>query len=107
MEGRTRVRARDRHRRQVTGAQFVMMVESSNIVRLLLFLALPPLLLGLVLVKLAYFPRRRGNTPHCRKCNYTLTGLSSERCPECGQPLDDNVAVVHGERPRRPILGAV
>ena len=83
-----------------------MMVESPNVVRLLLFLALPPLLLGLVLVKLAYFPRRRGDTPHCRKCNYTLTGLSSERCPECGEVLNEET-IVHGERTRRPILGGV
>ena len=83
-----------------------MMVESSNVVRLLLFLALPPLLLGLVLVKLAYFPRRRGNTPHCRKCNYTLTGLSSDRCPECGQVLNEDT-IVHGERTRHQILGGV
>jgi hypothetical protein len=74
--------------------------------QMLLYLVLPPLVLGLVLAKLAYLPRRRGDTPHCRKCNYTLTGLSSERCPECGQALNEDT-IVHGERKRRPILGGV
>ena len=84
-----------------------MAVEPTlNVTRLLLFLALPPLLLSLVLLKLAYFSRRRGTTPHCRKCNYTLTGLNSERCPECGQALAEET-VVHGERTRHPIIGAV
>src|SRR5687768_2249915 len=84
-----------------------MMIEPTlNVTRLLLFLALPPLLLSLVLLKLAYFPRRRGDTPHCRKCGYTLTGLSSERCPECGQALSEDT-IVYGERARHPILGAV
>lgn len=27
------------------------------------------------------YPRR------CRRCNYNLTGLSSNRCPECGTPI--------------------
>lgn len=25
--------------------------------------------------------------PTCRKCSYNLTGLSEERCPECGTPF--------------------
>ena len=84
-----------------------MIVDSSpTIAQLLLFFALPPLILSLVLLKIAYLPRRSGLTPHCSKCNYTLTGLGSDRCPECGQPLSPTTTV-HGERPRRPILGAV
>lgn len=25
--------------------------------------------------------------PHCRKCNYLLLDLKSDRCPECGEPI--------------------
>jgi len=25
--------------------------------------------------------------PTCRKCSYILTGLTQERCPECGEPF--------------------
>lgn len=25
--------------------------------------------------------------PTCRKCSYNLTGLTEQRCPECGQPF--------------------
>ena len=31
--------------------------------------------------------RREGTEPHCRKCNYPLHGLESDRCPECGSEL--------------------
>lgn len=44
--------------------------------------------------------RRIGDAPHCRKCNYLLHGLESERCPECGAMLSP-AAIVHGERRRR------
>jgi hypothetical protein len=44
--------------------------------------------------------RRIGNDPHCRKCNYLLHGLSSERCPECGSALSP-AAIVYGEPHRR------
>lgn len=82
-----------------------MLIEPApNALPLLLYLALPPLMLGLVLIRFAYFGARRGETPHCRRCNYALTGLSSERCPECGQSLSPKT-IVHGERRRRPGLG--
>jgi general secretion pathway protein G len=46
------------------------------------------------------FWRRQGDQPHCRRCDYLLIGIQSERCPECGTPLSpDNI--LHGER-RRP-----
>lgn len=48
---------------------------------------------------------RRGDTPHCRRCDYPLVGLASDRCPECGTPLTPE-HVVRGGRVRRPGLVA-
>ncbi len=28
-----------------------------------------------------------GSEPHCGHCDYQLTGLTSNRCPECGRPF--------------------
>src|SRR5262245_1531846 len=57
---------------------------------------------SLVWLLLELFPRRRGNTPHCRRCRYNLTGLNATdpaaRCPECGALLTRAAAVVQGER---------
>lgn len=58
---------------------------------------------GLFWFLAALFPRRRGDEPRCRSCGYNLTGISSERCPECGQALVGG-AVVRGTRRRRPLL---
>ncbi len=66
------------------------------------WLALIPLVLGLTLVWFGVRPRRRGTTPHCRRCNYNLTGLDSDRCPECGTPLTPKTVVI-GEGRRRPV----
>ncbi|HEX8911766.1 MAG TPA: hypothetical protein VF796_05360, partial [Humisphaera sp.] len=57
---------------------------------------------GLVAWTLGRFPRRRGRTPHCRRCGYVLTGLTSDRCPECGRDVGTSKAVVRGERHVRP-----
>lgn len=57
--------------------------------------------LGAVLFVAGYWPRRRGESPYCRRCGYSLIGLESLRCPECGTELADH-AVVRGERIRRP-----
>ena len=59
---------------------------------------------GLFCVKRGWFPRRVGNTPHCGKCDYPLTGIESDRCPECGQFLSPRTTV-RGERPRRRGVG--
>jgi hypothetical protein len=32
--------------------------------------------------------RSRFPPGHCQTCGYNLTGNTSGRCPECGQPLD-------------------
>lgn len=51
---------------------------------------------------LLYAGRKRwvGDEPHCRKCNYLLLGLSSQRCPECGSELSGETIVL-GESRRR------
>lgn len=41
--------------------------------------------------------RRIGSEPRCPSCDYLLIGLSSGRCPECGNPFD-SVDLVHGHR---------
>jgi hypothetical protein len=61
------------------------------------------LLASLVLLVAGMWPRRRGEEPHCRKCDYNLTGLPSDRCPECGGTITAK-STVHGERRRRPGL---
>jgi hypothetical protein len=50
------------------------------------------------------WPRRRGPTPHCRKCGYNLTALTSNRCPECGASLKEQRSIVYGERHARRLL---
>ncbi|MCO6439178.1 MAG: hypothetical protein J5J06_18970 [Phycisphaerae bacterium] len=44
---------------------------------------------------------RQGDTPHCRRCDYNLTGNETGQCPECGRPVEQGV--VFGERRRRRI----
>jgi hypothetical protein len=44
--------------------------------------------------------RRVGDQPHCRKCDYLLIGIVSERCPECGSELSPK-SVVRGELKKR------
>jgi len=79
---------------------------------LFLFVLLALLLLfplGLWLLRIGLWPRRKGDTPHCRTCDYNLTGLTSDRCPECGTGLDAAMVVI-GSRRRRPglaVAGAV
>ena len=63
-------------------------------------------LVGLLLIRIGFRLRRRGNTPRCRTCEYDLTGLVSERCPECGTAITAHTTV-YGERYRRPIIGVV
>lgn len=57
-----------------------------------------------VLLRLAYFGRRVGDTPYCRKCRYNLTGVAIDdadvRCPECGVELATR-SPLRGVRPRR------
>jgi len=65
--------------------------------------------IGLVLVTVALRGKRVGGEPRCKSCEYNLTGLTSNRCPECGHPFTPRT-VVRGVRRRRPIslcVGAV
>jgi len=41
-------------------------------------------IVGLILLRVGFFPKRRGDTPYCRKCGYNQTGAPSATCPECG-----------------------
>ena len=36
-------------------------------------------------------------TPECCSCGYNLTGLTTPRCPECGEPFDESLLA-----PKRP-----
>ncbi len=54
----------------------------------------------MLLLKRGLWPPRRGDAPHCRECDYNLTGLTSENCPECGQLLTAN-HIVTGQRRKR------
>jgi len=65
--------------------------------------------IGLVFVTIGLRGRRTGSEPRCKSCEYNLTCLTSDRCPECGNPVTPP-NVVRGLRRKRPIslcVGAV
>lgn len=64
-------------------------------------LAVVLLACGLYFVRTGFAGRRRGDTPHCARCDYIVGGLDKLRCPECGADLNAPGAIVFGERPRR------
>ena len=70
-------------------------------------------LVGLKLITVGWGGLRRGTAPHCRKCDFELTGLigpehdATERvavCPECGSALGEKRAIARGRRRRSPAL---
>ncbi len=58
--------------------------------------------IGLAIMAAGIWPRRRGETPYCRKCGYNLTGIASEHCPECGKTTGRR-GTVFGLRKRKPL----
>ena len=54
-------------------------------------IGLPLLIVGSRLLFIALYRVRHGNQPHCRKCDYQLTGMTTEQtcCPECGGNPND------------------
>jgi predicted RNA-binding Zn-ribbon protein involved in translation (DUF1610 family) len=60
--------------------------------------------IGVAVVVRGVRGQRVGDAPHCRACEYELTGLAElqdARCPECGAELSP-ATVARGERRRRP-----
>ncbi len=66
-------------------------------------LAIALSLLGLALLIFGIRGRRAGTAPHCRACNFDVTGVSTT-CPECGRDLTKPRATTRGARRRRPIV---
>ena len=56
-----------------------------------------------ILLKIGYWPRRRGDTLFCRKCGYNLTGAPSDLCSECGTTITPDTSI-RGVCQRRPVL---
>ena len=48
-----------------------------------------------------------GITLFCPHCDYNLTGLPENRCPECGEPFDPEELLSRLRRYREPIGGVV
>jgi hypothetical protein len=60
---------------------------------------------GVVLLVFGLRGRKIDDFPYCRKCRYNLTGLTSDRCPECGTVLTtSNVTIGLRRRSRRLLL---
>lgn len=67
--------------------------------------------LGLILLAIGLRGRRVDDHPHCRRCRFDLTGLSTStesdalpRCPECGAELTQAKAIRIGQRAKRRSL---
>ena len=64
------------------------------------YLGLLLVLVGVLVLVWVFVRPRRGDEPHCRKCNFNLVGLKEPaRCPECGRDLAGPRAMVRGQRP--------
>jgi hypothetical protein len=80
------------------------MAPGSPVTFLSIILPIALLLLGIGLMKVGFWPRRRGDTPHCRGCGYALLGNESGTCPECGREFTD-ATVLRGQRHRHKGIG--
>jgi len=58
---------------------------------------------GTILLVSGLRGRKVDDFPYCRECRYNLTGLTGQRCPECGS-LTTETGVIIGRRRRRPRL---
>ncbi len=64
--------------------------EHAGLIRMVVTLEIGGLsiLLGLVIGSVAAsFTRNKPGPLECGKCGYSLVGLTSDKCPECGEPL--------------------
>lgn len=75
--------------------------------RMIWGLAALVLLLSLASLTLGLRGRRIGDTPHCRGCDFDLSGLDTGRCPECGRSLEQPGGIARGTWRRRPIAIAL
>lgn len=67
-------------------------------------------LLGLAALAIGRRGLRVGDAPHCRRCNFDLSGLTADRCPECGLDITTPRNTLRGARRRIRsliVLGAV
>lgn len=71
-----------------------------------LVIAIAIAVLGAWMLRRGWRGRRVGDHPHCRRCEFDLSGrpAGSHVCPECGADVRQPRAVAVGERHRRPWL---
>ncbi|HEV8606427.1 MAG TPA: hypothetical protein VGQ99_13725 [Tepidisphaeraceae bacterium] len=81
-----------------------MMEFSGGISLIAIILPIGLLVLGFALIKIGFWPRRKGKMPHCPECGYALVGNQSGTCPECGRPWTE-ATTVRGERHRSNGIG--
>ena len=93
MEGLLQLDSGGERRQNALSEAFVLLIPLIGV----LFTAI-----GAFLLKRGRWPRRSGQTPHCPRCDYILSG-DQQRCPECGTVLHPDT-VVRGERHLRKKL---
>ena len=57
-------------------------------------------IVGVMILAWAFVRPRRGDEPHCRRCRFSLAGLTEPaKCPECGRDQSPARSTVIGQRP--------